>query len=93
MVSSEPFFFLQAEEPQLSQPFLTGEVFHPSDCFCDCFLGPAPIGSYLSHAGDSPVGHSTPGGVSQWQAREAESPPLTYWHQRLNYFLLQKNAL
>jgi len=25
---------LQAEQPQLSQPFLTGEVFQPSDLFC-----------------------------------------------------------
>ena len=25
---------LQAEQPQLSQPFLTGDMFHPSDHFC-----------------------------------------------------------
>ncbi|KAK4815543.1 hypothetical protein QYF61_003235 [Mycteria americana] len=32
-VSLEPCL-LQAEQPQLSQPFLIGEVFHPSDHFC-----------------------------------------------------------
>ncbi|KAK4832884.1 hypothetical protein QYF61_026434 [Mycteria americana] len=32
-VSPEPSL-LQAEQPQLSQPFLTGEVFHSSDHFC-----------------------------------------------------------
>ena len=30
-----PFrYWKAAEQPQLSQPFLTGEVFHPSDHFC-----------------------------------------------------------
>ena len=33
MVSPEPSL-LQAEQPQLSQFFLIGEVFHPSDHFC-----------------------------------------------------------
>jgi len=32
-VSLEPSL-LQAEQPQLSQPALTGEVFQPSDRFC-----------------------------------------------------------
>jgi len=31
---------LQAEQPQLSQPFLTGEVLHPSDDFCGPPLDP-----------------------------------------------------
>jgi len=31
---------LQAEQPQLSQPYLTGEVFHPSDHFCGPPLDP-----------------------------------------------------
>jgi len=31
---------LQAEQPQLSQPFLTGKVFHPSDHFCGPPLDP-----------------------------------------------------
>jgi len=31
-LSPEPSL-LQAEEPQLSQPFFTGEVLQPSDCF------------------------------------------------------------
>jgi len=31
---------LQAEQSQLSQPFLTGEVFHPSDNFCGPPLDP-----------------------------------------------------
>ena len=31
---------LQAEQPQLSQPVLTGEVFHSSDLFCDPPLDP-----------------------------------------------------
>jgi len=31
---------LQAEQPQLSQPFLIGKVFQPSDHFCGCPLAP-----------------------------------------------------
>ena len=31
---------LQAEQPQLSQPFLIGEVFHPSDHVCGPPLDP-----------------------------------------------------
>jgi len=31
---------LQAEQPQLSQPFFTGELFHPSDHFCGPPLDP-----------------------------------------------------
>ena len=38
-VSPEPSL-LQAEPPQLSQPFLIGEVFHPSDHFCGPPLDP-----------------------------------------------------
>jgi len=38
-VSLEPLL-LQAEQPQLSQPFLTGEVFQPSDNFCGPCLDP-----------------------------------------------------
>ena len=38
-VSLEPSF-LQAEQPQLSQPFFTGEVFQPSDHFCGPPLDP-----------------------------------------------------
>ncbi|KAM9644853.1 uncharacterized protein ACIBXB_013062 [Morphnus guianensis] len=38
-VSLEPSL-LQAEQPQLSQPVLTGEVFHPSDHFCGPPLDP-----------------------------------------------------
>jgi len=37
-VSPEPFL-LQAEQPQLSQPVLVGEVFHPLDHFCGPPLG------------------------------------------------------
>ncbi|KAK4831083.1 hypothetical protein QYF61_015281 [Mycteria americana] len=38
-VSPEPSL-LQAEQPQLSQPFLIGDVFHPSDHFCGPPLDP-----------------------------------------------------
>jgi len=38
-VSLEPSL-LQAEQPVFSQPFLTGEVFQPSDHFCGPFLDP-----------------------------------------------------
>ncbi|KAK4823530.1 hypothetical protein QYF61_003039 [Mycteria americana] len=38
-VSPEPSL-LQAEQPQLSQPFFRGEVFHPSDHFCGPPLDP-----------------------------------------------------
>ena len=38
-VSPEPSL-LPAEPPQLSQPFLIGEVFHPSDHFCGPPLDP-----------------------------------------------------
>ena len=38
-VSLEPSLLL-AKQPQLSQPFLIGEVFHPSDCFCGSRLDP-----------------------------------------------------
>jgi len=38
-VSPEPSL-LQAEQPQLSQPVLTGEVFHPPDHFCGTPLDP-----------------------------------------------------
>ena len=37
-VSAQPSL-LQAEQPQLSQPVLTGEMFHPSDHFCVPPLG------------------------------------------------------
>ena len=33
-ITSQPFL-LQAEEPQLSQPVLIGEVFHPMDHICN----------------------------------------------------------
>jgi len=35
-----PWSLLQAEQPQLSQPFLTAEVFHPSHHFCGPPLDP-----------------------------------------------------
>ncbi|KAK4817094.1 hypothetical protein QYF61_027925 [Mycteria americana] len=38
-VSPEPSL-LQAKQPQVSQPFLMGEVFHPSDYFCSLPLDP-----------------------------------------------------
>ena len=38
-VSPQPSL-LQAEQPQISQPFLIGEVFHPSDHFCGPPLDP-----------------------------------------------------
>lgn len=42
-VSAEPSL-LQAEQGQLSQPFVTGEVFHPSDGVCGPRLDPLQEG-------------------------------------------------
>jgi len=72
-VSLDPSL-LQAEQPQLSQPFLTVEVFQPSDHFL-ASSGPAPTGPFLSSAEGSRAGRRAPGWVSLEQSRGAESPP------------------
>ena len=69
---------LQAEQPQLSQPFFTGEVFHPTDHFV-ALLWATPTGPCLSCAEGSRAGCRTPGGVSPRQSRGAESPPSPCW--------------
>ena len=76
-VSPQPSL-LQAEQPQLSQPVLTGEVpalrssLWPSS-------GPAPTAPCLSCAEGSRAGHSTPGGVSPERSRGAEFPSSPCW--------------
>jgi len=72
-VSTEPSL-LQAEQPQLSQPFPLGEVLQPSHHFCGPPLDlPQQV---LSCAGGSRAGCRTPVGVSQEWSREAGSPCL-----------------
>ena len=76
-VSPQPSL-LQAEQPQIPQPFLIAEVLQPSDHFCgpplDLFQHPC-----LSCARGSRAGCRTSGGVSPEQSRGAESPPSPCW--------------
>jgi len=79
-VTLEPSL-LQAEQPQLSQPFFTGEAFQPSDHFLWPSSGSAVTSPCPSCTGDPRAGRRTPGGVSLQQSRGAESPPLPCWPQ------------
>jgi len=55
---------LQAEQPQLAQPFSTGKVFQPSDHFCGL------LWTHSSFSGDSRAGRRTPrGGLSRVEQR------------------------
>ena len=67
---------LQAEQPQLSQPVLIGEVLQPLIIFV-VSSGLAPTGPCPSYVGGPRAGHSTAGGVSLEWNRGGESPPLT----------------
>ena len=75
-VTSEPSL-LRAEQPQLSQPVLTGEAFDPSVLFFFFFLWPssacAPTGPCLFCTEGSSYGHSTPGEATSAQSRGAGS--------------------
>ena len=69
---------LQAEHPQLSQPFLIGEVLQPSGQFM-ASSGPSLTGPCLSWAEGCRAGCRTPGEVSSEWSRGAESLPSTCW--------------
>ena len=55
---------LRTEQPQLSQPVLIGEVFHPLDHFCDPLWVCPNRSMCLLHTEDSTSGCSTPGEAS-----------------------------
>jgi len=74
-VSVEPSL-LQAEQPQLSQPFLIGGVLQPSDHFCGLLLTRSNRSLPFCTEG-SRDGHRTQ--VGSCQSRGAESSPLTFW--------------
>jgi len=67
----------QAEQPQLSQPFLPAEGFQPSD-HCWGLLCPAPTAPGLSCAEGSRAGRRTPGGSHQ---SRAEGHPCLCLHE------------
>jgi len=78
---------LQAEQALISQPFLTGEVFHPVDHFC----GP-PL-DLLQEVHVFPV-LRVPGWVSPEWSRGAESPPSTLLKiEQLSSTVFKKNIL
>jgi len=63
--SPEPSL-VQAEQPQLSQPFLIEEVLQPLGSSLWPSSGPAPTAPCPACVGDSRAGCSTPGGVSRY---------------------------
>lgn len=67
MRSPSSLFFLQAEQPHVSQPVLIEEVLQPSDYFCGSHLNPQPTGPCLPCAEDLITGHTSLGGISpEW---------------------------
>ena len=75
-VSLEPYL-LQAEQRQLSQPFLTGEVLHPSGHLCGPPLEPLQQLHVFPvlRAPELDAGLQ----VGSQQSRGVESPPSTCW--------------
>ena len=71
-------FLLQAEPPQFSA-FLQRRGVPSLWSFLWPSSGPAPTGPCVSCAGHPRAGCRTPGGVSQKQSRERESPLSTFW--------------
>ena len=70
---------LQAEQAQLPQPFLVGEVLQSPHHPRSPPLDSSPVGPHLSWTREPRTGQSTPDGASLGQSRGGGEPPSTCW--------------